>query len=265
MVLDAGNSQLKGGIFREGELIYTFRKEVSHGTPPEELEIFLSWILQQGGGTKKDLKGIAYSSVVPPLESLILSACPRAFGISPCPIRPGDMKNLTIHYRDPSELGPDRLAAAAAGVCRYPGKDLIVVDMGTATTIEVVTKHREYLGGVIAPGIGLSRQVLAEKTAGLPEAEFIPPGEVCGRSTAECIQAGLYFGHLGMIKEIIRRVIREKFSSEEPVVIGTGGLARHFQKEDVFDAIHPDLVLEGIYHIQELIKNENRNAEIQTA
>ncbi len=264
MVLDKGNTELKGGLFRKGELIHPFRKEFNSETG-KDLGEFLLEMLRQEGYKAQEVERIAYASVVPAFNSLIESACLRYYGKQPFAVDRDSITGLKIRYRNPLELGTDRVAVAVAGSYRYTDRNIIIVDMGTATTFEAVTKHREYLGGAIVPGIRIAGQALAEKTAALPEVAFIHPADICGRSTTECIQSGLYYGHLGAVREIIKRISRDKFPTEEPLVIGTGGFAEHFRHESLFDAIHPDLVLEGIYFIQELNRNENRNAEIQTA
>ena len=126
------------------------------------------------------------------------------------------------------------------------------MDFGTATTIEVLTKEKEYLGGAIVPGLKIAMQALEERTARLPKVEIIKAVQACGRTTIESIQSGLYYGHVGLIREITEAIIKENFKGERPLVIGTGGFSSLFSDSGLFDEIIPDLVLDGIYKAQEL-------------
>ena len=123
---------------------------------------------------------------------------------------------------------------------------MIVVDLGTATTFDAITAQKEYLGGAIIAGLRLSMESLESQTAKLPSVEIVPCTEALGRSTVESIQSGLYFGHLGQIKELSRRISQECFGDAESLLIGTGGFSSLFEKEKVFHSVHADLVLLGI-------------------
>jgi type III pantothenate kinase len=133
---------------------------------------------------------------------------------------------------------------------------VIVVDCGTATTFDVVTGGGDYLGGVILPGVGVSAETLASRTAKLPRVEIARPESILGRSTVESIQSGLYHGHSGAIRHIVEGLTREVFAGEKPHVIGTGGFARMFEEERLFDEFVPELVLQGLRHAERL----NRDA-----
>ena len=147
--------------------------------------------------------------------------------------------------------GPTVIACAVGAVDRYPGKDLVIIDFGTATTIEAVNAEREYLGGVIVPGLSISMRALEQNTARLPKVEIIRPDHTCGRSTVESIQAGLFWGHLGATREIRNQLVKECFRATTPVVVGTGGFAGLFAEAGIFSVVHPDLVLEGVRIAQE--------------
>src|SRR5262249_39090668 len=137
-------------------------------------------------------------------------------------------------------------ATAIAAVHLHPDRNLIIVDLGTATTINVVTGGRDHLGGIILPGLRISMEALEKNTARLPTVEIVAPGELVGRSTIECIQSGLYFGTRAVIQGLTRQIREQTFRGEPVVVIGTGGFSRLFEREDLFDFVLPDLVLNGL-------------------
>jgi type III pantothenate kinase len=153
---------------------------------------------------------------------------------------------LKIRYRNPLEVGADKIANAIGALIRFPGRNLLIVDFGTATTLCAVTKEKEYLGGIITPGISTSMAALESKTARLPAVEIIRPPEVLGRSTVESIQSGLYYGTLATVRSLATSVTKEHFSIEQPVIVGTGGFGRLFEEERLFDAFVPELALIGL-------------------
>jgi type III pantothenate kinase len=186
------------------------------------------------------------------------SCCRKYFAIDPFVLQAGARTALKIRYRNPTEIGPDRIANAIAAVHLYPGSDLIVLDFGTATTINVVSRNREYLGGVILPGLRIAMEALERNTARLPTVEIVPPTEVMGRSTIESIQSGLFFGTREMVAGLTRRLRRDAFNDGPVVVIGTGGFARMFEREALFDALVPDLVLLGLARALEMNPDGSR-------
>jgi type III pantothenate kinase len=159
---------------------------------------------------------------------------------------------LKIRYRNPLEVGSDKIANALGGVTQFPGRNLIIVDFGTATTLCAVNKDREYLGGIITPGIHSSMAMLESKTARLPAVEIIRPAQVLGRSIVESIQSGLYFGTLGTVRSLATLVAEEHFAADRPVILGTGGYGRLFESENFFDAFIPELPLIGLRRAIEL-------------
>ncbi|MBC7397834.1 MAG: type III pantothenate kinase, partial [Bdellovibrionales bacterium] len=161
-------------------------------------------------------------------------------------LQAGVKTGLKIKYRNPLEVGADRIANSIAAIQLYPGRDVVIVDLGTATTFCAVTRDKDYLGGAIIPGLRISMEALESRTAKLPSVEIVRPEVACGRSTIESIQSGLYYSHLGAMRELIGRYQKELFNDERPFVIGTGGFSRLFQGMDIFDAEIPDLVLYGL-------------------
>jgi type III pantothenate kinase len=168
-------------------------------------------------------------------------------------LQAGVRTGLRIKYRNPLEVGADRIANAVAATQLFPGRDLLIADFGTATTFCAVTAERDYLGGVIVAGLRISLEALETRTARLPAVEIVPMhgrGGL-GRSTVESLQSGAYFGQLGAVREIIGRLQAEHFpagegASQPPLRLGTGGFAGLFEQEGVFDEVIPDLVLRGI-------------------
>ncbi len=243
--LDVGNTQIYGGVFDGEKMLISFRKNSKSGSSSDEVGIFLRTVIKENGLDPKQIKKIVLCSVVPEVIYSLKGACQKYFGINPFILQAGVKTGLKIKYRNPLEVGADRIANAVAGTHMHPQKNLIIVDLGTATTFDVVTAERDYLGGSIIAGLRLSMESLEAKTAKLPSVEIVPRTEALGQSTVESLQSGLYYGHLGAMKEIITKITAECFNGEKPFVIGTGGFSSLFEKEKIFDLIAPDLVLKG--------------------
>jgi type III pantothenate kinase len=157
-------------------------------------------------------------------------------------------------------VGADKIANAIGAITRFPGRNLLIVDFGTATTLCAVTKEKEYLGGIITPGINTSMAALESKTARLPAVEIIRPPEVLGRSMVESIQSGLYYGTLATVRSLATSVTKEHFATEQPVIVGTGGFGRLFEEERLFDAFVPELPLIGLCRAVEFSQLEKRKS-----
>ena len=246
LTLDVGNSQIFGGVFEKGELTLRFRKSSKPHTSSDELGLFLRSVLRENGGDPTRIREIALSSVVPEMIYSLRSCCRKYFGIDPFVLQAGAKTGLNIRYRNPLEVGPDRIANAIGAVHLYPGQNLIIIDFGTATTFNAVSRGRDYLGGMILPGLRIAMEALEKNTARLPTVEIVPPPQLVGRSTVEAIQSGLYFGNRAMIRELSREIREHAFRSEPAMVIGTGGFSRLFEQDGVFDVLLPDLVLVGL-------------------
>ena len=246
LALDVGNSQMFGGVFCEGQLTIRFRKPCRPPTSSDELGLFLRAVLRENGGDPSQIAQIAVCCVVPEVIYSLRSCCRKYFGVDPFVLQAGAKTRLRIRYRNPLEVGPDRIANAIGGTHLYPDRNLIIIDFGTATTLDVVRAGRDYLGGIILPGLGISMEALEKNTARLPSVEIVPATELVGRSTVECIQSGLYFGNRAMVQELTRQIRDAAFRGEPAVVIGTGGFSRVFDRERVFDVVLPDLILAGL-------------------
>jgi len=252
LCLDIGNTQVHGGAFEADALRSQFRKSTQPLGSSDELGIFLVSVLRESGVDPRSVDRAALCSVVPAALHSTRGAIRRYFGCEPFVLQAGVKTGLKVRYRNPLEVGADRIAGSIAAVQRHPSRNLIVVDCGTATTLDVVTSGGEYLGGVIMPGVGVSAETLASRTAKLPRVEIARPETVLGRSTVESIQSGLYHGHSGAIRHLVAELTREVFGGERPSVIGTGGFARMLEGERLFDEVVPELVLLGLRHAEML-------------
>ena len=247
LALDVGNSQIYGGVFDDKNKIqFRFRKTSKTGSSSDEFGIFLRSVLRENNVDPESITQIGICSVVPEVMYSLRRACEKYFDISPFFLQAGVKTGLKVKYHNPLEVGADRIANAIAAVQIYPKRDMIIVDLGTATTFCAVSADKEYLGGVIIAGLRLCRDALEKRTAKLPSVEIIASQKTLGQNTVDSIQSGLYYGHVGQIKEITSRLAAECFNGAQPYVIGTGGFSNLFDKEKVFNEVQPDLVLKGL-------------------
>ena len=252
LCLDIGNTQIHGGVFDGDALRTQFRKTTHPLGSSDELGVFFSAVLRENGCDPRSIRRVAICSVVPPAQYALRGTSLKYFHSEPFVLQAGVKTGLKVRYRNPHEVGADRIAGAIAAMVRHPKQDLLVVDCGTATTIDVVTASADYLGGVIMPGMGVSAAALASHTAKLPRIEIARPESVLGRTTNESIQSGLFHGHVGAIRHLVGALQKEAFPQANPRVIGTGGFALMFEGEGVFDEVVPELVLDGLKHAEAL-------------
>ena len=252
LCLDIGNTQIHGGVFVGETLLCQFRKSTQPLWSTDEIGIFLVAVLRENSVDPHAVDRVAICSVVPAALHPVRGASKQYFRREPFVLQAGVKTGLKVRYRNPLEVGADRIAGAIAAAHRKPARNLIVVDCGTATTFDVITADGDYMGGVILPGIGVSAETLASRTAKLPRVEIARPETVLGRSTVESIQSGLYHGHTGAIRHIVTLLTQEAFGGEKPHVIGTGGFARMLEGERLFDEVVPELVLLGLRHADNL-------------
>lgn len=245
LCLDLGNSQLFGGVFDDDELLLRFRHDSKHPVSSDQMGIFLREVLRENGVNHPQIAQIAYCSVVPHLDYSLQAACIKYFGIDPFVLQTGVKTGLKIKYKNPSDVGADRIANAVAAIRIFPNRNIIIVDFGTATTFCAINSAKEYLGGLIMPGMRLAMESLQSNTSKLSSVNIIRPETVVGRTTVACIQSGLYFGHRAALADITQLITRENFR-EDPMIIGTGGFAHLFSEDGIFDTIQPNLVLTGL-------------------
>jgi len=245
LCLDVGNSHIYGGVFNGEEIGLRFR-HTSKVCTSDELGIFLKTVLRENNCLPELIKHIAVCSVVPQVDYSLRSACLKYFSVDPFFLQAGVKTGLNIKYRNPIEVGADRIANAIAATQLYPAKNLIVIDFGTATTFCVINNQKAYLGGSILPGVRLSVDALSTNTAKLPPVEILRMEQAIGRSTIESIQSGVFLGAIGACRELILRIKQEAFPQSEALVLATGGFAPLFETQGIFDHLIPDLVLQGV-------------------
>jgi type III pantothenate kinase len=245
LCIDVGNSHIYGGVFDDNEIKLRFR-HTSKLSTSDEFGIFLKSVLRENNCDPVQVKSIGICSVVPQLDYSLRAACVKYFSSEPFLLQAGVKTGLNIKYRNPIEVGADRIANAIAATHNYPNQNLIIIDFGTATTFCVINSQKAYLGGSILPGVRLSVEALSKNTARLPSVEILKLDHVVGRSTIESIQSGVYFGALGACKELIQRINKEAFSNQPSLVLATGGFASLFDNQNLYDHLVPDLVLQGV-------------------
>lgn len=246
LCLDVGNTHILGGVFDKDHLLARFRYATHMIGTADQFGIFLLNILGTHHLSPADIHATAVSSVVPGCDYTIRHAISLYIKSQYYMLEPGVKTGLNIRYKNPNEVGADRIANAIGATHAFPNKNIIIVDMGTATTFDAISKKRDYLGGAILPGMRLGMESLRSNTAKLMEVDIESPGVYIGKTTRESIQAGLYYGKLGALKEIIAGMTQENFSDEKPYVIGTGGFSHLFRDKNLFDVLLPDLVLQGL-------------------
>ena len=249
LALDVGNTNTVVGVFEGKELRVHWRLATRRDGTGDEYGILIRNLLDLGGLELDQISAIIIASVVPPLQSSLEEMALRYFRIVPLVVGPGIKTGMPILYDTPREVGADRIVNAVAAFEAYGGP-AIVVDFGTATTFDAVSAKGEYVGGVIAPGIGIAAEALFERTAKLPRIDIAKPKSVVGKNTVGSMQAGLFFGYLGLVEGIVARM-REEMGGE-PVVIATGGLA-HLVLAESRSVTHVDplLTLNGLRIIYE--------------
>jgi type III pantothenate kinase len=252
LTLDVGNTQIFGGVFDGGDLKITFRRTSSVRASSDEFGVFFRTTLRENGVDPDKVSMAGICSVAPDAVHSLRNCFRKYFRFEPFLLQPGAKTGLKIRYRNALEVGADKIANAIGALARFPSRNLIIVDFGTATTLCAVTRDKEYLGGIITPGIRISMAALESNTARLPTVEIVRPSEVLGRSTVESIQSGLYFGALATVRSLSAAVTKAHFAKEPPVVVGTGGLGRLFAAEKLFDEFVPELPLIGLRLVVEL-------------
>jgi type III pantothenate kinase len=249
LAVDVGNTHTVLGVFREGRLRAHWRVATDSETTADELDVLLRSLFEGDAVDPKEVTGMIVSSVVPDYDRVLRKLAAKRFGVRPLFVEPGVRTGVPIRYDNPHEVGADRIVNAAAAVARH-GAPVIVLDFGTATTFDVVGPKGEYVGGVIAPGLGISADALFERAARLVRVDVRKPPRVIGRNTMESIQSGLFHGYSSLIEGLVQR-LREELGQDAKVV-ATGGLAPVFADELTFlDAVDPDLTLEGLRIIWE--------------
>ena len=252
LCLDVGNTHIYGGIFNNETLQLRFRYATHLIGTSDQFGIFLTNFLLANKITSDKIDAVAVSSVVPSTDYTIKHTFNNYFNARYYMLRAGVKTGLNIKTKQPNEVGADRIANAIGAVSVFPNKNIIVIDMGTATTLCAITNKRDYLGGSILPGKRLGMESLRANTAKLMEVDIESVDTYIGRTTRESIQIGLYHGQLGALKEIVNGMKKEIYKNQPVMVVGTGGFSQLYKDKGLFDVILPDLVLQGLYKAYEL-------------
>jgi len=244
LAIDIGNTNIIIGIFKDKELYATWRIATGIHRMPDEYTMILLSLLRHHSLDTPDVTKVALCSVVPPLTAVFEELCQRYFNVPPLVVRAGVKTGVRIRMDNPAEVGADRIVDAAAAHHLYGGP-VIIVDLGTATTFDTVSREGDYLGGAIAPGLGTAAEALFTRTAVLPRLELTRPERAIGANTIEAMQSGFVFGYVGLIEGIIGRIQQEL--EEKAKVVATGGYAELIAKEtSVIDVVNKDLTLIGL-------------------
>ena len=244
LVFDIGNSNIVLGVYDGSKLKYHWRVSTDRQKTADEYGILLYNLFSFRGLEMQEIDAVIISSVVPPLVVPLTKMIERYFNIEPIIVGPGIKTGITIKYENPREVGADRIVNAVAGFEKFGGP-IIIVDFGTATTFCVISKAGEYLGGAIAPGIGISSEALFQRAAKLPRIELSKPKNVIARNTVASMQSGIIFGYAGQVDEIVRRMKLELGC--DAYVIATGGLANLMAQEScTINEVDHFLTLEGL-------------------
>ncbi len=244
LVIDIGNTNTVLGVFDGSRLTMDWRLETKQRQTADEYGILARNLFALDGMEFSKIQHIIIASVVPPLNTVLEQMALKYFKIKPLFVEPGVKTGMPVLYDSPADVGADRIVNAVAAYEKYGGP-AIVVDFGTATTFDAISAKGEYLGGVIAPGPGVSAEALFAKTARLPRVEIKAPSKVIGTSTVGSIQSGLYYGYIGLIDGILERMIPELGSRTK--VIATGGFSTLIGTGTArIQHIDPNLTLEGL-------------------
>lgn len=255
LVIDVGNSNIVLGIYQGETLLRDWRISTDKSRTTDEYGILVHDLFRLSDISFKSVDGIIISSVVPTLTGVLEKLSVQYFGFKPYVVGPGIKSGMPILYDNPREVGADRIVNAVAGFEKYHCP-LIIVDFGTATTFDYVNKKGEFCGGAIAPGLAISMEALFQRASKLPRVEIAKPPHIVAKNTVNSMQAGIYYGYIGLVDEIVNRMKGEY--KEKPTVIATGGLAGLIAPESkTIEKIEEYLTLEGlriIYH---------RNCDVQ--
>jgi len=245
LVIDIGNTNIVMGVYDGQDLLRDWRLRTERNTTEDEFNIIISNLFAQSNIRPNQIDRTIISSVVPPMVTIFDSFCRKYLGYPPFWVNPSSYSGMPNRYRNPADVGADRIVNAVAAFAKYKCS-LVVIDFGTATTFDSISAKGEYLGGAISPGIMIAAEALFMKASKLPRVEiFTPPDKVIGQDTAASIQSGIIYGYAGLVDGMIERIKSEMGSA--PKVVATGGLAELMKDvSKSIDAVEPLLTLDGL-------------------
>lgn len=254
LAFDVGNTNITVGIFQGDKIKTTWRMATSIHRMPDEYATILLALLQHSKIPPSAVAQAVLCSVVPPLTTTFAEMCQQYFKLEPLVVEAGVKTGIRIAMDNPKEVGTDRVVNAAAARHLYGGW-LIVIDFGTATTFDIVSREGEYVGGSIAPGMAVAAEALFTRTAQLPRVELLRPKRAIGKSTIQAMQSGIIFGYVGLVEGLVSKIRAE--IPEKARVVATGGLAALIAKETpIIEVVEPDLTLIGLRVIHDLNKGK---------
>jgi type III pantothenate kinase len=252
LAVDIGNTNITIGVFDGSKMKATWRVATGVHRMPDEYASLMLHLFEHEGIAASKITDAILCSVVPPLTGVFEEMCRRYLKVSPVLVEAGVKTGVRISMDNPREVGADRIVNAVAAHHLYGGA-VIVIDLGTATTFDAVSKEGDYLGGAIAPGIAIATEALFARTAVLPRVELTHPKKAIGRNTVAAMQSGIVFGYAGLIEGIVAR-IKEELGGKAKVV-ATGGYAELLARETpAIDEVNPDITLIGLRLIYEMNK-----------
>ena len=245
LVIDIGNTNMVIGVYDGRHLLKDWRIRTERRTTEDEFNILASNLFSEGNISSNKINKTIISCVVPPMVTILDSFCRKYLGHAPHWVDAMSASTLPIRYKNPSEVGADRIVNAVAAFHKYK-TSLVLIDFGTATTFDSISEKGEYLGGAISPGIMIASEALFMKASKLPRVEiFVPPESVIGKDTASSIKAGIIFGYAGLVDGMVQRMKIEMGTN--PRVVATGGLAElMYQVSETIEVVEPALTLEGL-------------------
>jgi len=248
LAIDVGNTNIVLGVFDGATLKQSWRLQTLRERTSDELGLLVDGLFAHSRIERVQIRGVVLGSVVPPLTGTIRTMVQRYFGVTVTNVEPGVNTRMPILYDNPSEVGADRIVNAVAAFEKYgggTGRPLIIVDFGTATTLDAVTGKGEYLGGAICPGVTISADALFQRAARLPRIDVRKPSRVVGRTTVGAMESGLFYGYVGMVEGLVRRMSAELGGNA--ITVATGGLADVIAPEtDLIQYVDADLTLHGL-------------------
>jgi type III pantothenate kinase len=248
LAIDVGNTNIVLGVFEGDALVQSWRLQTLRERTSDELGLLVDGLFAHSRIERVKIRGIILGSVVPPLTGTVRAMAQRYFGVPALTIEPGLDTGMPILYDNPAEVGADRIVNAIAAYERFgraAGRPMIVVDFGTATTLDAVTAKGEYLGGAICPGVQISADALFQRAARLPRIDVRKPARIVGRTTVGAMESGLFYGYVGMVEGLVRRMSDELGGNA--LCIATGGLADVIAPETaLIEHVDPDLTLHGL-------------------